>query len=553
MGIIHSSTQIGKTLKNAGRLRTIVATFAKFGFQDVTEKIKLGGFLLKRFHRPEYDDFTTAQRMRMCFEELGPTFVKFGQVLATRPDLVPSDFVDEFKKLQDQVSPLPYSEIKKVIDHQFGNVDDVFSHFDEQPFAAASIAQVHPAILKDGTEVVVKVQRPGIREIIDDDVSILYFLADLLQKNFEELEVFNPVGVVDEFFKTLELETNFIVEANNIRRFTENFKDNPQIVIPKVYLEYSGRQVLVMEHLNGSPLHSLKDIDRSEKEKYIKAGIKAFFRMVFKHGLFHGDLHAGNIFILPEGKIGLIDFGVVGRIGSRTSDSIAAMFVALATEDYERLAYEYVDLAPYDERINVDRFTRDLRELIAPYFGLTLKSVNLGQLLMESTSLAARHRIKIPSDLMLFFKSIVTVEGMGRQVISDFDLLPYALDFASELVKTKYDGTKLLTDLSHIGRESSTLLYSAPRQIKQILRRINHPDFAIKIDHLQSEAIRRSMDNSANILYLGILIGSMIIGGSLSLGDESQYTVLGLPVVSVFFYTLSSLLSLLAFYNYIKK
>ena len=363
--------------------------------------------------------------MRMCFEELGPTFVKLGQLLATRPDLVPPEFVEEFKKLQDQVKPLSYSEIKNVVDHQFGNQGEVFKEFSEQPYAAASIAQVHPAILKDGTEVVVKIQRPGIREVIDDDVSILYMIADLLQKNFEELKVFNPVGIVDEFFRTLELETNFVVEANNIRRFAENFKNEPQIVIPKVYLEYSGRNVLVMEKLEGEPLHSLRDIEDAEKEKVIKSGIHAFFKMVFKHGLFHGDLHAGNMFILPNQKIGLIDFGVVGRLGSKTTDSIAAMFVALATEDYERLAYEYIDLAPYDERINGDQFARDLRSLIAPYFGLTLKNVNLGHLLMDSTSIAARHHVKVPSELMLFFKAIVTVEGMGRQVIPDFDLLPY--------------------------------------------------------------------------------------------------------------------------------
>ncbi len=489
----------------------------------------------------------------MCFEELGPTFVKLGQLLATRPDLVPPEFVEEFKKLQDQVKPLSYSEIKNVVDHQFGNQGEVFKEFSEQPYAAASIAQVHPAILKDGTEVVVKIQRPGIREVIDDDVSILYMIADLLQKNFEELKVFNPVGIVDKFFRTLELETNFVVEANNIRRFAENFKNEPQIVIPKVYLEYSGRNVLVMEKLEGEPLHSLRDIEDAEKEKVIKSGIHAFFKMVFKHGLFHGDLHAGNMFILPNQKIGLIDFGVVGRLGSKTTDSIAAMFVALATEDYERLAYEYIDLAPYDERINGDQFARDLRSLIAPYFGLTLKNVNLGHLLMDSTSIAARHHVKVPSELMLFFKSIVTVEGMGRQVIPDFDLLPYGLEFANELVKTKYDKTKVVSELMSLGRESSTLLYSAPRQIKQILRKINHPSFAVKIDHLQSDQIRRSLDTSANIIFLGLVIGSMIIGGSVALTTESAYTLFGAPFFSVFFYLSAGFLSLLAFYNYIKK
>ena len=530
-----------------------MGTFAKYGFQNVAQKIKLSGFVLRKTVGPQVDQYSMPERMRMCFEELGPSFIKLGQLLSTRPDLIPMEYADEFKKLQDQVSPLPFGEIKKVLQAQFGDWTQVFEEFDEIPQAGASIAQVHGARLKDGTEVVVKVQRPGLREIIDDDVSILYMIADLLQKNFEKLEIFNPTGVVDEFFKSLELETNFIVEANNLRRFAENFSSNRNIVIPKVFLEYTGRNILVMERLRGQPLHALGEMALELKEKLIRRGIRAFFQMVFQHGLFHGDLHGGNLFVLEDQRIGLIDFGVVGRIGTKTSNSIASMFIALATEDYERLAYEYIDLAPYSERTNGDQFARDLRALIAPYFGLSLKNVNFGQLLMSSTSLAARHHLQLPSELMLFFKAIVTVEGLGRQVIADFDLLSYGLEFANELVGARFEKTRLFRELAQLGRESSGVLYGAPRQLKQIFRRLNHPHFALKIDHLQGETLGRSIGSSAKIIYLGILIGSLILGGSMALDQKASYQVLGLPFLSVLFYGLGGFLSMIAFYNYIKK
>ncbi|RYZ71777.1 MAG: AarF/ABC1/UbiB kinase family protein, partial [Proteobacteria bacterium] len=253
----------------------------------------------------------------MAFEELGPTFVKLGQVLATRPDLIPVEFVEEFKKLHDQVSPLPFSEIKRVLESQYGStLDEIFAEINPVPLGSASIAQVHRAKLRDGSDVVVKVQRPGIERIIADDISILYYLAELLQKYVKETRIFNPIGIVDEFFRTLELETNFVIEANNIRRFIENFKDDTEVKIPHVYIELTGPRVLVLEFLKGIPLSQAAALEQEgvDRQTVMKAGLRAYFKQVFKDGLFHGDLHAGNLFILPGSRIGLIDFGIVGRL-----------------------------------------------------------------------------------------------------------------------------------------------------------------------------------------------------------------------------------------------
>jgi ubiquinone biosynthesis protein len=531
--------------------------FARNGFRNVAERINLGRFLPARFAKPGIERYTPAERMRMAFEELGPTFVKLGQVLATRPDLVPQEFVEEFKKLHDQVAPVPFAEIENVLEEQFGaGINEVFREFNKTPLAAASIAQAYRAVLhQDSTEVVVKVQRPGIIDTITDDINILYYIAELLQRYVPETRPFNPVGIVDELFKTLELETNFIIEANNIRRFQENFKNDSTVKIPGVYLEYSGHRVLVLEALQGFRLSQREALEQEgiDRQRVMEAGVRCYFRQVFMYGLFHGDLHAGNIFILPDNRIGLIDFGIVGRLNRRVQNAIANMFVALYTEDYERLAYEYVELAPYSDMIDVDKFAKDLQDLLAPYFGLSMRNVDLGRLLMDSTAVAAKYHLVLPSELVLFFKSIVTVEGMAHMIMNDFNLLDHALEFAGEIAKSKYEPQRLGEELTLWGRDASELLKSLPRQLKQFARKVNHPDFAFRLSLVELEDMTRSVERASNILFLGIIIGSLILSGSLAMFLNKGPLVFEMPLVSALSYGLAAALGLVAFYNYIRK
>ena len=553
----------GSALRNAARLRTIASVFARYGFQNIAERIRLGKFIVERISGIDADQFTPAERLRMAFEELGPTFVKLGQLLATRPDLVPEDFVEEFKRLHDQVTALPFEQMRSTLEQQFGrDLDAVFSEIDPNPIGAASIAQVYRAVLKApagssslGQKVVVKVQRPGIVEVIKNDVGVLYFLAEQLAAFVPEAAVFNPIGIVDEFFKTLELETNFVVEANNIKRFQQNFRDDPTVKIPHVYLEHSGPKVLVLEALEGIALSQPSALTQEglDRDEVMRTGVRCYFKQVFVHGLFHGDLHAGNLFVMPDSTVGLIDFGIVGRLNQRVRDAIANMFVALYSEDYEQLAFEYVDLAPFNDAIDVDEFAKDLQDLLAPHFGLNLKSMNLGRLLMSSTVVAAKHRLVLPSELMLFFKSIVTVEGMGRIIRSDFDLLPHALEFADELVRTKVDATRLKEDALGLGRDTAMLVRTLPRQVRQFVRKVNHPDFAFRLSLVELEEVKRSVESSSNLVFLGLVIGSLILSGSATMFVERGHLFFGIPVVSAIFYGLAGALGLAAFRNYIKK
>ena len=531
--------------------------FAKHGFHQVAERVKLGKFIIERLNSAsDIESLSMAERMRRSFEELGPSFIKLGQLLATRPDLVPEEYVTEFEKLHDRVQTLPFEVIEEVLKDEFGNsLYQVFESIDPEPLGSASIAQVHRARLRSGESVVIKVQRPGIIQTINDDLNVLYLLAELLSTYVAETRPYNPTGIVDEYFKTLELETNFVVEANNLRRFKENFSSVDYIKIPAVHFELTTERVLVMEALQGIPLSQEGSLSQASinPHEVIRRGLRAYLKMVFEDGLFHGDLHAGNFFVLPDNHIGLVDFGVVGRLNSRTQGAIANMLLALSKEDYERLAYEYVDLAPFTDRVNVDLFARDLRELIAPYYGLTLKNVNLGKILMRSAGIAARHHIQVPTELMMFFKSIVSIEGMGRKIHPDFDFLQYSLEFAGDLAKNHFGPQKVMNDMTQMARESHAFLNALPRQLNFFLRKLNSPDHAFRLKVGEIKELKRSVESSSNLLFLGVIIASLILSSSYIVVHDTQNHIGGIPTLSFIGYVFAGFLGLFAVFNYIRK
>ncbi len=531
--------------------------FAKHGLRNLVEKINLGNFLNGASASEEDKENLSVQtRIRLSFEELGPTFVKFGQLLASRPDLVPSEYAEEMSLLQDQVQKLDFKIIEQVLVEEFG--PDWRKHFqslEEQPLGSASIAQVHRAVLKDGQPVVVKVQRPGIVQVINDDLNVLYFIAELLEKYIPEIRPFNPIGMIDEYFKTLELETNFIVEANNIRKFKENFKDEALVTIPEVYFDLVSERVLVMQEMQGRRLSQDQALNQEGvvASEVVKIGFRAYLKMVFIDGFFHGDLHPGNFFVFPNNKIGLIDFGVVGRLNAKTQTAIVNMLIALSKEDYSRLAYEYVDLAPFSEEVNVDLFAKDLQALISPYYGLTMKHMNIGKILMSSSSMAAQHGLSVPTELMMFFKSIVSIEALGQKITSDFDFLKFTLTMVSEVAKNQFQPARFIDEAQILLRESRGFLNNLPRQLNMMLRRVNTPGYRAKFQVEGLDDLKRSVEISFNLLFLGIIIAALIISSALIYSHPSSWMIAGMPALSLIGYLVAGALGIVAFINFIKK
>lgn len=335
-----------------------------------------------------------------------------------------------------------------------------------------------------------------------------------------------------------------------MRRFYENFKANDSIIIPKPFVHLSGSKILVMEFIAGRSLSEIHQFTtEAQRELLMKKGLSAYFSMVFRDGLFHGDLHAGNIIVVDQEHLAFIDFGMVGRLSKRLQSSIANMFLALANEDYERLASEYIDLSSPSKGIDRDRFSAELRRLLSPYFGLNLKNVNIGKLLIDSAGIAFRHELFLPSELLLFFKSIVTIEGLGKSFKEDFDLLPFVYDFSSEIVKLKYDPSAVAADLGLFSREISSLLRVLPYELKSYLRKVNHPDYSQPIEIQQLDELRSTYLQSAHVLFYGMVAGSLVLSGTIYAALTFQNGDRSLPMVSWGLYGLGLLIVVRTFFT----
>ena len=461
------------------------------------------------------------------------------------------------KKLQDDVKPLPFAEVKSLIEEETGvPLESFFSELIETPLGSASIAQVHKGVLTTGETVVIKVQRPHIARLIQDDISVLYFVAGLMERYIPESRLYQPSEVVRELAHNLELETNFLVEANNIRRFRVNFQDSDTIVIPKVYLDLSSERLLILEFLDGVPLskfHPNSAPFEVDREFVVNEGLKAFYQMVFTDGLFHGDLHAGNFFLLPHNQIGLVDFGVVGRLTPRIRSIVATLLIALAQEDYDHLAQQYLEIAPFQSATDPKAFARDLRDLLAPFYGLSLKNVNLGQLLLETSTVAAQHQVLLPTELLLFFKSIIHIESIGRSMIDDYDFLSHAIKYSYSLMRAKYHPKALGAAAQTLARESFDLIRFLPLEIKSYFRRVNHPSYVRTTEIKGLDLLQSTLQSFAHLLFLSILIFSLMLSATLILIFEKGPVQLGLPLLSLIGFGLAGLLGFVSVIKYLKR
>jgi len=544
MKVIATANTITQAFKNVGRVSEITRVFVKHGFADLLQRMKLSRFLpAKLSENPRYGNLPAPERLRLSFEELGPTFVKLGQLLATRPDLIPEAFIVEFEKLQDNVGNVSFAEIRGVIESELRMpLESVFAQFDETPIAAASIAQVHGAVLNSGEPVAVKVQRPGIEPMIQNDISVLRGLAVLLESYVPETRIFNPTGLVEEFFRSTLFELDFRVESNNIRRIRKNLDANTRVSIPLVHTKYSTQRMLVLEKFEGVRFSDRESIIAKgiNPVEIVETGTDAFFHMVMQDGLFHGDLHAGNLFVLNDGRIGIIDFGIVGRLSKRVQDSIMIMFTAIVDEDFDTLAAEYIDLCQVSGAIDHASLQKDLMDTISPYIGMQLGEVNVGQILLRSTAIATRHHLRVPRELMLLFRAILTIEALGKKLDPTFDLLPVGIRLAKQTFAARYSKERISRDLLVVGRDLQGLLETTPRLLKRGIRKWAQNDFALDVRNKDVA----DLATNVRLLNQGFLVGIFALGMyALSVTNlilDRGPSMLGIPLASLFFFALGS-------------
>jgi ubiquinone biosynthesis protein len=519
---LRRGRQFGLAVRNAGRLREILAVFGRHGFADIAVRMGLDRFLPARWTTmiESESDHPSEQRLRIAFEQLGPTFIKLGQVLAARPDLVPENYVEELKKLQDDVRTLPFETVKEVVERELGRpLDECFASFEEKPIAAASIAQVHGAVLPTGEQVVVKIQRPGIEQTINQDIALLEFLAKLLEKYVPESRIFGPTIIVDEFFRTLKLELDFVIEANNVVKIGENLRDFADIRVPKVYKDRSTKRILTLERFYGVPLKNIAEAKARghDLKRLNEIGARAFFKTVVKDGIFHGDLHGGNIFVLEGGKLGLIDFGIVGRLSRRSRQQLASMVLAIMTEDFEALCYQYAELGSAGPTVDFEGFQREVRNALSPYLGLKAKDINSGQILIEATKIATKYQIRVPGDWMIVFKALFTVEGLGRALDPEFDMMTLGRELMTDLVKDQYAPDAFAKDAVWIAKDLMALALVLPRQIRWMFRKWNADGFAFEIKSPQLEQLGETLEHNNRKLSLSIVAAGCAIAGAIAL------------------------------------
>jgi len=454
-------------------------------------------------------DAPRAVRLRLALEALGPIFVKFGQVLSTRRDLIPVDIADELAKLQDQVPPFPGADVKRILATAYGKpADEVFAQFDPEPIASASVAQVHIALLHDGTEVAVKVLRPGITNVIANDVALLDAGAVLLELLWSDGKRLKPREVVAEFARHLEDELDLMREAANASQLRRNFLDSPLLAVPEVHWEYCSSQVMVMQRMRGTPVSAVDELRAQGVDipKLARAGVEIFFTQVFRDGFFHADMHPGNILVTHEGQYVALDFGIMGTLTDVDKHYLARNFIAFFRRDYRRVAEVHVESGWAPPGTRVDEFETAIRAVCEPIFDKPLKEISFGKVLLRLFQTSRRFNIEIQPQLVLLQKTLLNIEGLGRDLDPDLDLWSTAKPYLERWMSEQVGWRGLVR---RIGEEMpfwSELLPQLPRLVQQYLTREPHAELRAQAELLLRQQRRNGWLLAGAVVLLAALI-----------------------------------------------
>jgi len=547
-----------RKFRTAKRIQEIVNVFIRHGFGNLVDQIHLGKYvsLSKRFR--SYGSLPSLikgpkapERLRMAFEELGPSFIKFAQVLSTRADLIPNRYASEFVRLQDRVSPFPFDEAKKIIEDSFSKpFESVFKQFERIPIAAASIAQVHRAVLMDGTKVIVKVQRPAIREDVHSDIDILYYVAKLLEAYVPDSRHLNPVGIVREFEKTVEKEMNFVEESRNCMRLRQNLGGVEGIRIPEPFQKLVKERVLVLERIDGVRIDNVKGIINMGLDPVIIARkmLDSYFRMVFVDGFFHGDPHPGNIVVMKDGTIGFMDFGITGTINEDIKAILTNAFTALMHKDFDQMVDLHIMLGLVPEDVDIDDFRRDfksdLRDLIEPLYGLSLKEINFAAYLDEVLDLIIKHKIKVPSDLLLLDKVAMMIQTIVMKLDPDIDILEAMEPYMSHFAREKLNPGKAVDEAFKSVREMGMFFRFFPKQVKKILWKIIRDEVVIRLSLNGLDTLIRDIDRSSNRLSVALIISAILLSSAIMHATEVGPTVYGMSVLGLMVFGFAAILGI---------
>jgi ubiquinone biosynthesis protein len=517
-------TSIKRTIRNTRRFAEIVKVLSTFGFRQLvldTGLHRLLGSVKEETHSSSGDNSAKLPRpvrVRMVLEELGPTFIKLGQILSTRPDLIPPEWAIEFKKLQDRCQHVPFTEIYKVLILEFpGRLDLLFSSIEEEPLAAASIAQVHRATMKDGTPVVIKVLRPGARTLIEEDMDLVESLAQLLEQYFSDLG-YSPTAVVKEFSRELLKEINLVIEGQSTERLRRYFEDDANISFPKVYWSATTRNVLTMQEVQGRLLSTInpEELSKNERKAIVANGTDAVFKQCLRFGLFHADPHPGNIFLLADEKLCFIDCGMTGQLDRKTTDQLINLVAGVVKGDIDRLCRVVIELTDVDPAVTDNRdFRLELRHLTGHFQDTDLRHLNITGLLSDFFGMLQRYHIQCPGDLMLLTKALTTIEGVAEHFDPTFDVLSHVEPQIQEIVQNRHSIGAIKARMYKTLASSLELLEDLPIDLQRFLDHARHSRFTLNLELKRIEHLSERIDTSSRIMGIAMIIAALIVGSSI--------------------------------------
>ena len=552
---IHHSIMRGpqRTIRHLKRYREIAQVFIRHGLGELVDLLELQPYLalprrLVRRWRKEAPPKGVPQRLRLTLEELGPTFIKLGQALSTRPDLIPPAYIAELTKLQDTVPPEPWEPIRAQIEAELeAPLEELFVEFDPQPIAAASLAQVHAATLPDGSEVVVKVQRPGIQKTIAVDLEIIADVARLFQERTPLGRIYDLPAIADEFAATLRAELDFYREGHNADRFRDNFADEPYLHIPQVHWELTTGRVLVLEHMRGIKIDQIEALDEAGYDRHRIAvhAARMVVKEVLEDGFFHADPHPGNFIIMPGEVIGAMDFGMVGYLSRHLQNDLIRLYIVAVQVDVEGVIDQLVRMGVVSSDVDRARLRQDLSRLLHKYYGLPLKAIRARDVMEETMPIVFRHHLRVPSELWLLGKTLAMMEGLGLKLDPDFDFIgfsrPYARRFMWRMALPQRWGANLLKASNDWGDLMTRLPYLG----LQLLNRAERGELEFVLEHKGLDQALTRLDRSANRLSLSLLLAALIVGLALVIPAFNLAEQFGLvTILAVISFVIVSILGL---------
>ena len=541
--------------KGVRRFGSIAKVLIKHGLGDVVERITRRkekevepGKVKPTTLKP---GVLSPRRVRLILEELGPSFVKLGQLMSTRADIFPPDYIEELRKLQDRVPPIPYSEIEKVIEEELKQpVAEIFSDFNKEAFAAASVAQVHHATLPSGEKVVVKVIRPGITKKVREDIRLMYYLADKIEKSFDVGRILAPTNLVREFERTIFKEIDMLIEAGSIEKFSQNFREVDELYIPKVYWDYITKSILVMERIDGIKMDHVDELKAHgiDPREVARIGLRSFSRQLMEFGFFHADPHPGNTIVMYDGRVSLVDFGITGYLDEETMRQIANIFLGYAEHDYDMVMDAFLDAGLIDEEaIDLDSFRVDLKDASESFYGRSLQSISVKDVYDQIIYLALKYHIQLPRNLLLLLKTFVQTEALGKILESDVSLLEFTRPYAKKLLERGYDAKKIFKNIGRDTRYVGKYAKVMPKFVHDILKQVSRGKQRVEVWHEGFQQFDVKLEKGLNRLTVGLVISASIIAAAMVLNSAQKVLVINLEFLGLGQISLTTVLGVVGY------